>query len=116
MRNPLLNVWFLAFVKVYTVLFVLKKLEVYIWGVSDYAADLMAIPVVLSIALWAIRRSKKDRQDYQLKIWMIVFTVVLYAVLFEWLFPNMTDRFTGDPLDALAYAIGGAFFAWKMND
>ena len=115
MKNPLRNPWFLIFLFAYLVLFILKKSGVYIWLVSDYAADLLAVPVVLSIALWAIRISRPDRRDYHLKLWMIVFTVVLYAFLFEWAFPRMTDRFTADPWDALAYAIGGGFFAWRMN-
>ena len=116
MKNPLVNVWFLAFLKVYFILFVLKKLGVYLGPVSDYGADLLALPVVLSIALWAIRISRPERRSYRLPIWMVVFTVALYGFLFEWWFPQVTDRFTGDWLDVVAYAIGGAFFAWKMNE
>ncbi len=116
MKNPLFNPWFLVFLGIYLCLFILKKSDIHLGLLSDHGADLLAMPVVLNIGLWSIRVSASDRKDYRLKIWMILFTVVLYSVLFELVFPAYSDRATGDPLDALAYALGGGFFAWRMNE
>ena len=115
MKNPLFNPWFLAFFLIYLVLFILKKSDVHLGLVSDHGADLLAMPIVLSIGLWAIRISRPERREYRLHPGLIIFTVVLYAVLFEWIFPAVSDRSTADPIDAVAYAVGGAFFAWQMN-
>lgn len=115
MKNPLTNPWFLSFLGIYLVLFIFKKSEVHLGLISNYGADLLAMPIVLSIGLWAVRISKPERREYVLSPFLIVFTIVLYSVLFEWVFPSISDRATADPLDAMAYVLGGAFFAWKMN-
>ncbi len=115
MKNPLYNPWFLSFLPIYLLLFVLKKSDIHLGLVSDYGADLLAMPIILSIGLWVIRVSRAERRGYQLSPALIIFTVVLYSVLFEVVFPSLSDRATADPLDAVAYVLGAGFFAWRMN-
>lgn len=116
MNRPLSRPWFLIAFVCYLTLFILKKSGIYMVGLSDYGADLLALPVALGIALWVIRKSKPDRQDYRLPWTLILAAVVIFAVLFEGLFPMWSDRFTADPLDVVAYGLGASLFAWKLND
>jgi len=115
MNRPLTNPWFLIVGVAYLILLVLKKTGVYIAVLSDYGADLLALPVALSITLWVIRRSKAERKDFRYPWTYILVAVLVFAVLFEWIFPSMTDRFTADWIDIIAYGLGGVFFAWKLN-
>lgn len=115
MTNPLRHPFFLCASGLYVILFVLKKSSVHLPFVSDYLADFLALPVVLSIALWGIRISKTDRRQWTYHWLHIAFLVLLFAFLFEFLYPRMTDRFTSDPWDVLAYALGGLVFWRWMN-
>lgn len=119
MKNPLKHPVFWGAVGIYTVLLVLKKTGVYIPLISDYLSDLLVMPVVLSIALWAVRSTRtpkgEERQEYFFRWWHVAFTVGFYSLLFEVLFPQLTDRFTADPWDVLAYAVGGVLFFLVLN-
>lgn len=115
MNRPLTSPWFLIAGVAYLILLILKKTGVYFVGLSDYGADLLAMPVALSIALWVIRRSSSEQKTYRLSWTLIASGVVIFSVLFEGLFPLLSERFTADPIDVVAYALGAAFFAWKLN-
>ncbi len=115
MKNPLYNPWFLFFLTAYMWLFILKKSSIHLGPISSYGADLLAMPIILSIGLWVVRISKEERKKVQLSPALIISTVVLYSVLFEVVFPAVSDRATADPLDVVAYALGAGFFIRKMN-
>lgn len=115
MKNPLTHPLFIGSILIYLVLIILKKSGIYIPFVSDYIADFLVMPVVLTVALWAVRRTGEDRKSYTFQWWHVAIAVGLYGFLFEWLFPRMTDRFTADPWDLLAYAAGGLVFYFLMN-
>jgi hypothetical protein len=113
--HPLKHPLFLVSCGAYLLLFILKKSGIYLPFLSDYLADFLTMPVVLSIALFGIRRSRPDRRGYRFSWTFVALAVAMYAFLFEYLFPRLTERFTADSWDVLAYALGGiVFFLW-MN-
>ncbi|MEM0996619.1 MAG: hypothetical protein AAGN35_06055 [Bacteroidota bacterium] len=114
-RNLLFHPVFAASLIIYLVLFALKKAEIYLPFISDYAADFLTMPVVLTLALLGIRRSRADRRNYTFPWTYVAFAVAMYAFLFEFLFPRLTERFTADPWDILAYAMGGVVFYFTVN-
>ena len=114
-RNPLKHPLFISSVLVYAVLLVMKKTGVYVPFISDYLADFLVMPVVLSVAMFGVRRTGEGRTQYRFAWWHVAGAVVLYGFLFEWAFPMITDRFTADPWDLLAYAAGGVLFFFGMN-
>ena len=115
MRHPITHPFFIGSLLAYAVLFVLKKTGNHIPLLSDHGADLLAMPVVLSIALWAVRLTDSDRKRYTFRWYHIAFAAALYGFLFEWLFPRLSDRHTADPIDLLAYAAGALLFAFILN-
>lgn len=81
-------------------------------GWADSFLDpLCTVPVVLGIPAWAVQRWVPD--------WRLpwahtfVFTALLSTV-FEGVIPIWDARFTADPLDAIAYAVGA--LAWRLSE
>lgn len=115
MKNILLRPLFLIALLSYFLLFWCKKAGHYLPFFSDYAADFLTMPVVLSITLFVIRRSQADRRTYTLTARQVITAVVMYALLFEVLFPQIDASATSDPWDVVAYAAGGWVFWQWMN-
>lgn len=78
---------------------------------DSYLDPLCTVPVVLGIPSMLARR-----------IWprlvlswgsVALFTLAL-SLAFEWIIPSFDARFTRDPLDALAYALGAAI--WRLAE
>lgn len=74
-----------------------------------YLADLLCMPVVLSICLLAARFLKKD-SNLELSIFSIFSLFVFYSVYFEIIMPKIHVRYTADPLDVLMYFCGSLIF------
>lgn len=46
---------------------------------------------------------------------LIVFAVLYQTIIFEFILPNISERYTYDVWDVVAYAVGGLFFAGLQN-
>jgi hypothetical protein len=83
--------------------------------INDYLADLLCMPIVLTIILTSVRFLKK-RPDFQMPLSGILFTLVYWSVYFEWFLPSRSTSYTADPLDVIAYFLGAAsFFLWQRR-
>lgn len=79
--------------------------------VSSYLADLLCMPLLLSLTLaahrWLINRQGTLPVTWLVGAWAYV------SVWFEGLLPLWSPRAIADPLDVLAYALGTwAFYRW----
>lgn len=115
MKHPISHPFFVVSLLVYGALLLLKKTGHHILLLSDHGADLLAMPVVLSIALFAVRHTDRSRSHFVFHWLHIAFAAALYGFLFEWLFPRLSDRHTADPWDLLAYGLGAILFAIFLN-
>ncbi len=68
--------------------------------------DLWLIPCALPPVLWAHRFLRLRADDAPPRWGEIVFHLVLWSVLFEWIGPHLMNV-TGDVLDVAAYCAGG---------
>jgi len=68
--------------------------------------DCWLIPCALPPVLWLHRRLGLRSQDAPPQFWEITLHLVFWSWLFEWLGPKLVSHTTGDPMDALAYAVG----------
>lgn len=76
---------------------------------SSYLNDLLCLPVVLGFCLFLIRKfSKKNR--LKISLFSCLSLAALYSVYFEIYLPQVTERYTADPVDALLYFIGAFVF------
>jgi len=80
-----------------------------------HLADVLALPLELTLMLYFMRRWYFRRPSFVLPTNWIVSTWVVFSLWFEGLLPLFDKRATADPLDVVAYAVGG-FVVWRwMN-
>lgn len=79
------------------------------WWIRFYLNDLLCMPIVLSICL-AVIRYLKSEGNYFLDGYKVMFMVVFYAIIFEWILPKSNERYTSDIWDIVCYAFGGFLF------
>jgi hypothetical protein len=68
--------------------------------------DCWLIPCALPPVLWLHRRLGLRSHDAPPQFWEITLHLVFWSWLFEGIGPKLVPHTTGDPLDALAYAVG----------
>ena len=80
---------------------------------NHYLADLICMPIVFYL-VGAIFRMLKI--NFSLSIPKIIFGVLYFSFLFEFLLPQFSSRYTGDWYDVLMYCLGGGayFFINKI--
>jgi len=105
--------WFCVFFVICLFLYLMNKIG-YVFPdlIQFYLSDLLAVPVVATLGMWFMR-SILHQKNLILLRWQVVFIVLSFGVLFEWLFPVWIKRYTSDPIDVAMYIIGGIFF-WKV--
>lgn len=108
--QPVLHPVFIVLMTLYLLHLVLKANQLYQPAlISSYFADLICVPFVMSLSLVLLRLLKQD-DNLQLSIAKIVFFVVYVSLVFEWLLPMYSDRYTSDVGDVVAYAIGAILY------
>jgi hypothetical protein len=78
-----------------------------------YLDDILAIPIVLSSVLGIMRFIFQREVNYFSPL-LIAFTVVLFAIAFEFALPNYSSTYTADIWDVVCYAIGALIF-WQYQ-
>lgn len=89
------------------------------WGgaapfLTNFLGDLLLIPCALPLLLLLQRLTGLRTHDLPPTRGEIAGTLLLWAALFEIVFPRLLGRGVGDPLDVLAYSAGAllAALAW----
>ena len=77
-----------------------------------YLADVLALPLELTLLRWLMRRFYFQRPDFVLPFPWVVGTWLTFSLWFEGLLPYFSTTATADPLDVVAYAVGGLIF-WR---
>lgn len=67
---------------------------------------MLLIPCALPLVLWLQRKLGLRNHDGPPTVSEIAFHLVVWSILFEVIGPHIM-RVTGDPLDVLAYVVGG---------
>lgn len=84
--------------------------------INNYYNDLVVLPLVLSIALWTVRRIKTN-PTLQLSFFQCIAMALLYGWFFEIYLPERNPRYTADIIDAGLYVIGAVlFYGWQRVD
>ncbi|PWH85098.1 hypothetical protein [Brumimicrobium oceani] len=83
--------------------------------ISSYLADLLSIFLVNTFTLWCIRKIK-NRPSLELPPILVLFSVVMFSVFFEFILPQKSSLYIYDPWDILCYAISGvAYIFWRRK-
>ena len=111
LRNPFLIVAILL----YCVSKILRYFELIIPIINNYLADLVCLPIVLSLALAFQRTFILQNSNYRLRNWQIIFAFILFSVVVEGIVPLYSQKYTADGMDIIAYAAGAFVFYRWMN-
>ena len=83
----------------------------------SYFNDTLLISCALPPVLLAQRWSQLRSHDEVPRAGEIIFHVIVWSILFEWIGPHIMPHTTGDPWDAVAYGAGGlAAGVWWQRD
>lgn len=88
--------------------------KVYIWPLHTHLDDLLALPIILTVAL-AVERAYFRAPRFILPLRFSLLALLLFSVVFELVLPLFSPKHTADALDVVAYAIGGAVFHKVLN-
>ncbi len=83
--------------------------------IHSYLDDLLAMPVILTLAVAVQRQWVYRRPDYTLSKIQVSFAVLYVSVLFEGILPVISPKYTRDGWDILAYIMGGFIFFRFIN-
>lgn len=78
-----------------------------------YFNDLLCLPVIAGFSLIGLRLIFKSYQ--RLSGGQVIFIVVYVTLVFEFLLPAFSLKYTGDPWDVLVYQAGGAAYYFLIN-
>lgn len=91
---------------VYLFLYGVKMSGHHIPVVSDYLADLLCLPLVLSFCRFVMIEWRFVPRQFKLNRAMIFTTTVYIAVVFEGILPAFSTIYESDVLDIVAYFLG----------
>lgn len=107
---------FIVLALIYAAYYSLKQTDfVFPVLVSSYLADLLSIFLVNTFTLWCIRKIK-NRPSLELPPTMVLFSVIMFSVFFEFILPEKSPIYIYDPWDILCYVISGlAYIFWRRK-
>lgn len=73
---------------------------------NGYLTDILAVPVIAQLCLWATRRFVLRNPEYTYPFWYYLFMAGYLSIVFEWILPHWSSRYTSDAWDAVAYFAG----------
>lgn len=92
-----------------------KVWEIKLPVIDAYLDSFLLMPLLLTLLVverrWLFRRGS----GYCLKVLDIVMATLFIAVVAELVFPALSDRFTADWWDVLAYTLGSGLFYFTIN-
>lgn len=89
---------------------------IYIPYISDYAADLLCVPLTLSFIHFTMVKLGVIKKEFEFTPTMIAFCILMFGLAFEYLLPMKSINFTADLLDFVAYILGGvAYFIFRKH-
>lgn len=78
------------------------------WYVN-YAADVVCLPLILTVTLVLIRKIKRWSYFY-LTNGMLLVALSYTTILFEWILPHYFTKYTADIVDVFMYLVGLIIF------
>lgn len=113
----LISKYFILHLGVYLIFRLMRYLEVSMPElVTSYLADLCAMPVILVLILFCLRKLRRN-ECFELTSLQVFSVVVYMGVLLEFVFPQIFHYMISDPLDLAAYLLGAlSYILWRKEE
>lgn len=92
-----------------------KGFDVHIPFIHSYLDDLLVMPIVLTLILVERRKIHGWGPDFVFSLPLTISLVLVLSIIFEWIFPVFSQKFTFDWWDFVAYGLGGVVFYKYLN-
>jgi hypothetical protein len=103
--KPLLSKCFWIPASLFILNQILEKLNWSHWWLRSYLDDILVLLVILPVIEVLMRLVTRNR-FFKLDLPMVITAFLMLVVIFEWMLPNLSNRYTSDLWDVLCYAIG----------
>ena len=84
---------------------IIEKLNWSHWLLRSYLDDILVLLVILPVVEVVMRLVTRNKA-LKLDIPMVLTAFLMLVIIFEWVLPNLSNRYTSDLWDILCYAIG----------
>lgn len=114
--KALFQPYFLIASVLYLLIRSLRFLEVKVPDfLNSYAADLLCMPIILSIILFIVQKVKRN-DSLALPITGIIIVTSYWAFYFEYYLPSTSEMYTADVVDVAMYVLGMlSFIFWQRK-
>lgn len=92
-----------------------KVFDISIPLLDSYLDPFLSIPIFLSLLL-VERRWLLRQPDFNFTTLELVIITTVLAIIFEEVFPRISDSFTRDNWDYVFYFFGGGYFSFFINE
>lgn len=106
----LFDPYFICYLSLWSIVHHLRQCNHIIPPINSYLTDFLAVPAIAHLTITIIRNYVVKDQHYCYPGWYITVLVCYLSIVFEWLMPLYSPRYTGDVWDIAAYACGGLFY------
>ncbi|MDR6923306.1 hypothetical protein [Chryseobacterium sp. 2987] len=107
MKNKI-SYWFLSGLTVWLMILILRKKGIIIPVISNHFTDFITVPMYTYLIEYLM--NKRMGYSWKPDLKFILTSVLYLSLLFEAICPLISERFTGDLLDVLAYLAGGMLY------
>ncbi|QNF33173.1 magnesium citrate secondary transporter [Adhaeribacter swui] len=112
LRNPI----FLISAGIFWITYTLEYFKIFTWPfVHYYLDDVLAMPVILTLTVAVQRQWIYRNSQYVLSKTQVIFAVVYLSIWFEGVLPALSDKYTRDAWDVVAYVAGSCLFYKFIN-
>jgi hypothetical protein len=73
----------------------------------DHLGDMLALPVYLPLTLYLAMRLDIVKSSFKFSAVHVLISTILFSLIFEGFLPSFVESSTRDPMDGLAYLMGG---------
>lgn len=105
--------WFLLGLLFWLTIIILRRNGIIIPWINDYFTDLMTMSMYCYLIQYIMNKIMGFQWKPNLKF--IITSTLYLSVLFEVVCPLISNRFTGDIFDVLAYFVGGVGYSFFKN-
>lgn len=77
---------------------------------NDHLTDFIAVPAMAHLTLMFTRRFIVRNRHYSYPLGYLLFIAFYVSVIFEWIMPHVSSRYTGDWWDVASYFAGSIFY------
>jgi hypothetical protein len=101
---------FIAYCLIWTVIHLCRYLHLPVPLLNGHLTDFIAVPAMAHITLTFTRRFIARNDVYTYPLYYLLFIAMYTSVMFEWIMPHYSGKYTGDWWDVAAYFAGGLFY------